>query len=164
MILNPCCLRFITPICVVSSRGSPTPRNVSCSCFLNEKLSNQILLQCEELSSFSLWPLNFCYTTILFTATVSVRISSDDFHHAEAFRVDPNLMLLGFGFFLLLCQRGNAKYCGFWAQGIKKEKSEIIWVDCGMKFKGDRFFFLCKSEPRAGQQSEVRTPTTEGRG
>lgn len=105
VILNSYCQTFINTIRIVPSRGSPKPTNVSCSCFLNEKLSNQILLQREELSSFSLWPLNFCYTTILFTATVSVRISSEDFNHAEASGSIPIRCFCCFFY-----ERGVAKY------------------------------------------------------
>lgn len=75
---------FVDAIRLVSSRGSQAPTNGSRGCFLNEKLSKQILLQLVELSSFSLWPLNFCSTTILLTATASVRIGSEDFSRGEA--------------------------------------------------------------------------------
>lgn len=102
IILKLSCYMFINSPRIVSSRGSSTPTNSSCNCFLNEKLSNQILLQREELSSFSLWPLNFCYTTILFIAAVSVRISSEDFNHAGA---SGSIPIRCFWFFLLI------KYC-----------------------------------------------------
>lgn len=69
---------------IVSSRGSQAPMNGSRGPVFSMRSFQTSFYSSEELSSFSLWPLNFCYTMILFTATVSVRIRSEDFNHAEA--------------------------------------------------------------------------------
>lgn len=60
----------------MSSRGSQIHTNVSCGCFLNEKLF--YFSQCVELLSFSLWPLNFYYIIVLLAGNVNARIISED--------------------------------------------------------------------------------------
>lgn len=78
------CHTSIKAIRAVSSRGSQTPMNSSRGPVFSMRSFQTSFYSSEELSSFSVWPLNFCYTMILFTATVSVRIRSEDFNHAEA--------------------------------------------------------------------------------
>lgn len=78
------CHTFIKAIRIVSGRGSQTPMNGSRGPVFSMRSFQTSFYSSEELSSFSLWPLNFCYTMILFTATVSVRIHSEDFNRAAA--------------------------------------------------------------------------------
>lgn len=84
MILYSWCHTSIDAIRVVSSRGSQTLTNGSRGCVFSMRSFQTSFYSSVELSSFSLWPLNICYTMILFTATVSVRIRSEDFNQAEA--------------------------------------------------------------------------------
>lgn len=84
IILYSWCHTSINAFRIVSSRGSQTLTNGSRGCVFSMRSFQTSFYSSVELSSFSLWPLNICYTMILFTATVSVRIRSEDFNQAEA--------------------------------------------------------------------------------